>query len=75
MNHLSSLIRDIFVDFSSYLSKTLVGSQGQDLLVEGNYTRIKLIYSFENMFFSIVDKMAFIEITFLLKYNLKSNLS
>jgi len=35
MNHLSSLIRDIFVDFSSYLSKTLVGSQGQDLLVEG----------------------------------------
>ena len=35
MDQLAPLLRDIFMDFSSYLSKTLVGSHGQELLVEG----------------------------------------
>ena len=37
------LFREIMVDFAPFLSKTLVGSHGQDLLVEG-----KAIMSFKN---------------------------
>uniref|UniRef100_H2YT41 BEACH-type PH domain-containing protein n=1 Tax=Ciona savignyi TaxID=51511 RepID=H2YT41_CIOSA len=35
MDQLAPLLRDIFIDFSSYLSKILTGSHGQELLVEG----------------------------------------
>jgi len=35
MDQLAPLLRDVFLDFSSYLSKTLLGSHGQELLVEG----------------------------------------
>jgi hypothetical protein len=29
------LLREIMIDFAPFLSKTLVGSHGQDLLIEG----------------------------------------
>ena len=35
MDLLAPLLRDVFLDFSTYLSKTLLGSHGQELLVEG----------------------------------------
>uniref|UniRef100_F6X056 Uncharacterized protein n=1 Tax=Ciona intestinalis TaxID=7719 RepID=F6X056_CIOIN len=35
MDQLAPLLRDIFLDFSGYLSKILTGSHGQELLVEG----------------------------------------
>ncbi|XP_077976450.1 neurobeachin-like isoform X2 [Styela clava] len=35
LDQLAPLLRDIFLDFSSYLSKVLVGSHGQELLTEG----------------------------------------
>nr|CAB3264214.1 neurobeachin [Phallusia mammillata] len=35
MDQLAPLLRDIFLDFSSFLSKTLLGTHGQELLVEG----------------------------------------
>ena len=37
------LLREIMVDFAPFLSKTLVGSHGQDLLMEG-----KAIQTFKN---------------------------
>jgi len=37
------LLREIMVDFAPFLSKTLVGSHGQDLLMEG-----KAITTFKN---------------------------
>lgn len=29
------LLREIMIDFAPFLSKTLIGSHGQDLLIEG----------------------------------------
>ena len=35
LNGSSQVLRDLFLDFSQYLSKTLIGSHGQELLNEG----------------------------------------
>ena len=35
----SPLLREIFVDFAPFLSKTLLGSHGQELLIGGEYDR------------------------------------
>lgn len=35
LDQLAPLLRDIFLDYSSYLTKVLVGSHGQELLNEG----------------------------------------
>lgn len=37
------LLREIMVDFAPFLSKTLVGSHGQELLMEGKGAYFKLI--------------------------------
>uniref|UniRef100_A0A8C0LS11 Lipopolysaccharide-responsive and beige-like anchor protein n=1 Tax=Canis lupus dingo TaxID=286419 RepID=A0A8C0LS11_CANLU len=39
------LLREIFVDFAPFLSRTLLGSHGQELLIEGT----KLYLNFKNM--------------------------
>jgi len=36
MDQLAPLLKDIFMDFSSFLAKTLTGSHGQELLNEGD---------------------------------------
>ena len=33
------LLREIMIDFAPFLSKTLIGSHGQDLLIEGKVKR------------------------------------
>lgn len=38
------LLREIFVDFAPFLSRTLLGSHGQELLIEG--TSELLFYSY-----------------------------
>ena len=35
------LLREIMIDFAPFLSKTLIGSHGQDLLIEGKVAHIK----------------------------------
>ena len=47
------LLREIMIDFAPFLSKTLIGSHGQDLLIEGKvmdashfYIQITLHYLF-----------------------------
>ena len=35
------LLREIMIDFAPFLSKTLIGSHGQDLLIEGKVAQIK----------------------------------
>ena len=39
------LLREIFIDFSGYLSKTLLGSHGQELLLGGDFfcNRLKIM--------------------------------
>lgn len=36
LGSVAPLLREIFVDFAPYLSKTLIGSHGQELLIGGN---------------------------------------
>ena len=33
------LLREIMIDFAPFLSKTLIGSHGQDLLIEGKVSK------------------------------------
>lgn len=35
MEKVAPLLREIFVDFAPFLSRTLLGSHGQELLIEG----------------------------------------
>ncbi|XP_032665465.1 neurobeachin isoform X5 [Odontomachus brunneus] len=42
------LLREIMVDFAPFLSKTLVGSHGQELLMEGKGTSCKGLTTFKN---------------------------
>lgn len=42
------LLREIMIDFAPFLSKTLVGSHGQELLMEGKGTKICFVSSIEN---------------------------
>ena len=35
LGSVAPLLREIFVDFAAYLSKTLIGSHGQELLIGG----------------------------------------
>lgn len=36
LEKVAPLLREIFVDFAPFLSRTLLGSHGQELLIEGN---------------------------------------
>ena len=40
------LLREIMIDFAPFLSKTLVGSHGQDLLIEGKVGAYTVINTF-----------------------------
>jgi hypothetical protein len=37
LGSVAPLLREIFVDFAPYLSKTLIGSHGQELLIGGRF--------------------------------------
>ena len=37
LGSVAPLLREIFVDFAAYLSKTLIGSHGQELLIGGKF--------------------------------------
>lgn len=37
LGSVAPLLREIFVDFAPFLSKTLIGSHGQELLIGGKY--------------------------------------
>lgn len=39
LEKVAPLLREIFVDFAPFLSRTLLGSHGQELLIEGTPTR------------------------------------
>ena len=36
LGSVAPLLREVFVDFAPFLSKTLIGSHGQELLIGGN---------------------------------------
>ena len=38
LGSVAPLLREIFVDFAPYLSKTLIGSHGQELLIGGKFS-------------------------------------
>lgn len=46
------LLREIMVDFAPFLSKTLVGSHGQELLMEGKGKLYKC-----RLFYSLIDSL------------------
>jgi ethanolamine ammonia-lyase large subunit len=50
------LLREIMVDFAPFLSKTLVGSHGQELLMEGKGKFI-LRTDFIDFFMQLMEKM------------------
>ena len=41
LGSVAPLLREIFVDFAAYLSKTLIGSHGQELLIGGKFLPIR----------------------------------
>lgn len=43
LEKVAPLLREIFVDFAPFLSRTLLGSHGQELLIEGNGAVIMLV--------------------------------
>lgn len=48
------LLREIFVDFAPFLSRTLLGSHGQELLIEGTSKFPLRTYAFV-LFFNLRD--------------------
>ncbi len=40
LEKVAPLLREIFVDFAPFLSRTLLGSHGQELLIEGTDTKL-----------------------------------
>ena len=57
------LLREIMIDFAPFLSKTLIGSHGQDLLIEGKVDTMrskssqKNIILFIRMFMMVIDRL------------------
>uniref|UniRef100_A0A9J8AQE1 Neurobeachin n=1 Tax=Cyprinus carpio carpio TaxID=630221 RepID=A0A9J8AQE1_CYPCA len=48
LEKVAPLLREIFVDFAPFLSRTLLGSHGQELLIEGtDVLHLSLFFSFE----------------------------
>uniref|UniRef100_A0A8C9R0M1 Neurobeachin n=1 Tax=Scleropages formosus TaxID=113540 RepID=A0A8C9R0M1_SCLFO len=47
LEKVAPLLREIFVDFAPFLSRTLLGSHGQELLIEGTVLHVK--YAFLNL--------------------------
>ena len=43
------LLREIMIDFAPFLSKTLIGSHGQDLLIEGKVDTMRSKSSQKNI--------------------------
>lgn len=50
LGSVAPLLREIFVDFAPYLSKTLIGSHGQELLIGGNI--LEAIWNTRNAFWT-----------------------
>ncbi|XP_031407987.1 neurobeachin-like [Meleagris gallopavo] len=46
LEKVAPLLREIFVDFAPFLSRTLLGSHGQELLIEGTVSVITRLYFF-----------------------------
>lgn len=44
LEKVAPLLREIFVDFAPFLSRTLLGSHGQELLIEGTVSVVKLYW-------------------------------
>jgi len=44
LEKVAPLLREIFVDFAPFLSRTLLGSHGQELLIEGTVSVLRLYY-------------------------------